>query len=246
MNLGIKLSVLIFIVCIILYIICSQKYTKTEHFNAVKYEKKITNEINELKNKLVGIEAKADSNTGTVFTSKKHYNINTHNPNKNGVFLASGPLSNKSSDGHILSRNVLKYSTLPPYMTKRDSFVSSRETWYLDKDGTLRSKWDSINNQNGACMTKLTNSGKCTDSKYKSQKACIGNNKNWMYPVGLTKHNDKCGKFTWDSYGRLLNDNSSNKKECLVPISTSDNNIIVGLENCTNTNIKDKHLWTFY
>ena len=152
-------------------------------------------------------------------------------------------------NGIIKRNNPSKNPFLSPEIVPEGKFIGSRETWFYNKDGTIRNKWDSINNQNGSCLHVVENSGKCTDDSFKSEGNCLSNKKKWMQKVGLTKNNHKCGTFTWDAYGRLLyngDGHSSNIKNCLIPVKTTNNKIITGLETCATNDLSDKHLWTFY
>lgn len=171
-----------------------------------------------------------------------------------GLHYASGPLSNAGSS-MIMSRSASKSPNLPPTMTTKPSFIKSQHTWYYDKNGNIRNKWDSIHNQQGSCLYKNESPGKCSDSKYKTSKTCVDNKKTWYEMVGLTKNHSKCGVWTWDSHGRITHNkkghSGNNTKECLIPlkVTTVDNkteNIIVGVETCGDHNVLEKQLWSFY
>ena len=142
-------------------------------------------------------------------------------------------------------------------MVEEGNFIGADQTWIYDKDGTIRNKWDSINNQNGSCLYILENTGKCTDTTITDKgdagrvKCLQKNNTNkWMEQVGLIKSKpDKCASWTWDAYGRIIHNQtgvSSNKKQCLVPLKTTKGDIITGIETCLTNDLSNKHLWSFH
>jgi len=170
---------------------------------------------------------------------------------KNGKYISSGALSNGVMSNMILTRDAGQGNYIPPNMIQKPGFLKSKHIWFYDKDGTIRNKWDSVNNQMGSCLYKHDTPGKCSDSKYKSNSACISNKKSWYETVGLTKNHSNCSSWTWDSYGRILfnkkgSSGSAGYKKCLIPLKTTTDQIIIGVENCTDNKIADKHLWSFH
>ena len=238
----ISICLLILSICILLTVrrMC---HSEIEHLSTDDRISKLEGKLNTL----------SMSKPTQLITQNKTY-VTPPALSNTGLHYASGPLSNLGSS-MIMNRNASKSPGIPPNMIKKPDFIKSQHTWYYDKNGTIRNKWDSVNNQRGSCLYKNESPGKCADNKYKSKEACIGNKKTWYETIGLTKNHNKCGIWTWDSHGRITHNkkghSGNNLKECLIPLKVTTDaktseNIIVGVETCGDNKVLDKHLWSFH
>lgn len=233
------LSVFILIILVILIVIGIIKIKSVEHY---------TND--ELKTKIDELTAKftafsKDTPKQFVSVSKNYIAPPVINPS--AINLASGKLTNGT--GNILTRSAGSAEFVSPFLINPPKFTRSFHTWFYEKDGTIRNKWDSISNQNGSCLYKQDKPGTCTNSKYKTAELCRGQGSQWIESLGLTKTNSKCDTFTHDAYGRLVYHNkngSSDKTKCISAVKTTNNKIIIGLDECEDNKISMKHLWSFH
>ena len=247
---------LVLIILLILNSLRVNLYFSYEHLTNASIEDRLNNLENKT-NKLQATTNSLSTNKPKQFVTKQLTNILPPQINSNGTFLALGKLKNKEINGIMSRNNPTANSTSPPKMVEEGSFLGADQTWIYDKDGTIRNKWDSVNNQNGSCLYVLENTGKCSDKNITEKgdtgrvKCLQKNNTNkWMEQVGLIKGQPhKCAEWTWDAYGRILHNQtgiSSNKKQCLVPLKTTTGTIIAGVETCLTNDLSDKHLWSFH
>ena len=144
-----------------------------------------------------------------------------------GTHYARGPLINKSLNGYVMARPANDENYTAPYMVKNSGFLETYQTWAYEIDGTIRSYWNSINNKLGGCL------GVNGDS------------------VFMTKKIPDCAKWTWDSNGRLVLNQSSDKiqpTKCLVPTTNSKvatETTMIGLQECNENKIIQTQQWSF-
>ena len=236
----ISICLLVLSICILINVkkICNPS---VEHMDVEDRLKQIEGKLNTL----------AHSKPSQLVLKKTNY-IAQDYKNIPGQYLASGPLINGVGN-MVVTRSASKGNYIAPYMISKPAFMKPYHIWYYNKDGTIRNKWDSINNQMGSCLykTNLTNTdGKCSDSKYKSSRECVKHKKIWYETVGLTKNHSNCDKWSWDSYGRLTHNRKghggSGYKKCLIPLKTKSKQTILGLSTCQDNNIQSKELWSFH
>ena len=243
----IYISACLLILSICMYVNVLRIYNTTdEHLTSIEH---LTSDSDRFAKLEAQINALKSSKPRQLVIQKKNY-ISQPTITKNGTYISSGALSNGAMANMIMTRDA-STGPLPPHMISKPGFLKSQHTWFYDKHGSIRNKWDSVNNQMGSCLYKEDTLGKCSDPTYKSSVACIGNKKTWYETVGLTKNHGKCSSWTWDSYGRILFNKKGSSgnhgyKKCLIPLKTTTDQIIAGVENCTDNKIAEKHLWSFH
>lgn len=230
-KLCISMCLLLFSICILINVIkiCNKSH---EHFDTQSEIKNLNARLNTL------------SRPQQLVTKKVVY-VTPPNVSSTGLHAVVGPLMN--GNNMVLTRSAGKKT--PPNMINKPGFILPQMIWYLDMNGNIRNKWDSIHNQMGSCLFKNGESVKCSDPKYTTKKDCIKNKKIWYESVGLTKNKTKCDKWTWDAHGRITHNPKGvggGTKECLIPINTEKNGIITGTERCTDNNVTTKQLWSFF
>jgi len=234
------LSIFVLVILIIVLVIRIIKVNSVEHLTT-----------DDLKSKIDELSAKfnafsKDKPKQFVSVSKNYIAPPPINPS--AINLASGRLTNGT--GNILTRAGGPAEFVSPYLITPPKFTRTFHTWFYEKDGTIRNKWDSISNQNGACLYKHDKPGKCTNSKYKTSGLCREKGGQWIETIGLTKNSRKnpCASFTHDAYGRMVyqNKNHSDNKKCMTAVKTQSDKIIVGLDECKDNKISMKQLWSFH
>ena len=150
-----------------------------------------------------------------------------------GTHYASGPLINKQFNDKTLSmyangKDALNSngSASSPYFGDIHNFLGKDQTWTYEIDGTIRSNWEKTGTGMGACLA--------------------ADNKN----VLLTNNNNNCSKWTYDTFGRLIQrvtgTTTGGHGKCLVPVKiVGSKKLTVGLEECPDDNIEHKQIWSF-
>ena len=213
----------IFLLAIILCIVAlAKKETCIESFDGNDKE-----EILE-KIRLFSAEIDALKNSQPQSYTIKHINNPIAYASPQGTYYASGPLVNKVLNNMVLDRNSSTTGDTTPIFTPATGFLDTTQIWSYEVDGTIRSKYDKVDNKLGSCIT-----GKKQGDKY---------------VVVLEGGNGNCSKWIWDSKGRLrINSDigQGSKNLCIVPskISGTDKKTVI-LDTCSDT--ATEHHWSFY
>lgn len=150
-----------------------------------------------------------------------------------GTHYATGPLINKQFNDKTLSMYAngkdaanSNGSASSPYFGDIHNFLGKDQTWTYEIDGTIRSNWEKTGTGMGACLA--------------------ADNKN----VLLTNNNNNCSKWTYDTFGRLIQrvtgTTTGGHGKCLVPVKiVGSKKLTVGLEECPDDNIEHKQIWSF-
>ena len=186
--------------------------------------------INELIQEIRAIKATQLANRNS---QPKSYTIkNITSPiayaHQQGTYYAHGPLINKQFRNMVVDRSSTSMGDAPLSLVKSDGFISASQTWSYETDGTIRNKFDKVNNKLGSCLVAQKN----------------GN-------VVLGAGKGKCSTWMWDTKGKLLltdphdaKDTKQPKSQCLKPIKLDNGNLSVGLDKCIDQS--SEQLWSFY
>ena len=224
-NLGIVMF--IFLLAIILCIVALAKkescITETFEMKDSKEYKDIVKQIQKL-----NAEFAANKNSSPQSYTIKHINNPIAYASPQGTYYASGPLVNKVLNNMVLDRNSSTTGDTTPVFTPATGFLDTTQIWSYEVDGTIRSKYDKVDNKLGSCIT-----GKKQGDKY---------------VIVLEGSKGNCSKWIWDSKGRLkINSDigQGNKNLCIVPskINGTEKKTVI-LDNCSDT--ATEHHWSFY
>jgi|MEHZ01.3.fsa_nt_MEHZ010697488.1_5 hypothetical protein len=186
--------------------------------------------VNEIVNEIKAIKATQLAHQNSQPTSYTVKNITSPvaYAHQQGSYYAHGPLINKQFNGMVLDRSSTTLGDAPLSLIKSDGFISATQTWSYETDGTIRNKFDKVNNKLGSCLLAQKN----------------GN-------VVLGAGKGKCSTWMWDTKGKLkLTDEpdpkstTQKKSQCLKPIKLDNGNLSVGLDNCQDQS--SEQLWTFH
>ena len=216
----------IFLLAIILCIVALAKKESciTESFEV---SEKDYNNIKKQIQKL-NAEITANKNSQPQSYTIKHINNPIAYASPQGTYYASGPLVNKVLNNMVLDRNSSTTGDTTPVFTPATGFLDTTQIWSYEVDGTIRSKYDKVDNKLGSCIT-----GKKQGDKY---------------VVVLEGSKGNCSKWIWDSKGRLkINSDigQGNKNLCIVPskINGTEKKTVI-LDNCSDT--ATEHHWSCY
>lgn len=194
----------------------------TENFSQ-KEEEELVNEVKALNAKLM-----ANKNSSPTSYTVKNITSPIAYAHQQGTYYAHGPLINKQFKDMVLDRSSTTMGDAPLSLIKSDGFISPTQTWSYETDGTIRNKFDKVNNKLGGCLLAQKN----------------GN-------VVLGAGKGKCSTWMWDTKGKLkLTDEpdpkskTQKKSQCLKPIKLDNGELSVGLDNCQDQS--SEQLWTFY
>lgn len=202
------------------------KSNEVENFTNSELE----NKIDELTKNQIKMNAKLMANKNSSPTSYTVKNITSPiaYAHQQGTYYAHGPLINKQFKDMVLDRSSTTMGDAPLSLIKSDGFISPTQTWSYETDGTIRNKFDKVNNKLGGCLLAQKN----------------GN-------VVLGAGKGKCSTWMWDTKGKLkLTDEpdpkstTQKKSQCLKPIKLDNGDLSVGLDNCQDQS--SEQLWTFH
>ena len=203
----------IFLLAIILCIVALAKKESciTENFEVSEKE------YNNIKKQIQKLNAEINKNSQPQSYTIKHINNPIAYASPQGTYYASGPLVNKVLNNMVLDRNSSTTGDTTPVFTPATGFLDTTQIWSYEVDGTIRSKYDKVDNKLGSCIT-----GKKQGDKY---------------VVVLEGGNGNCSKWIWDSKGRLrINSDigQGNKNLCIVPsqINGTEKKTVI-LDNCS-------------